>query len=473
MIKYQPEMLETAYPHDRSWFAARIRRHVGELVRLAVPIVINRAGIMGMGLVDTIMVGHYSSQELAYQSIGLSLVATVLSVSIGLMIGTLVMVSHAYGANDLEDCGLIWRRSLRYGLAIGVAGAGICAFGPYWLTLLGQNADLAQGGGKVLQIFGLSLPAFLIYLSCTYFLEGIGRPYAAMAAMFFANIVNALANWVLIFGHLGLPEMGAAGSAWATTTSRIFLAIFMFTYIWNMRDRDAFNIRSRMRGNWSAWRRQRYIGYAAAVSLGVEISSFSALNIFAGWIDALALGGFAITLSIFSTLFMMASGIGNATAVRVGIAYGRKDFADMTLAGWTGLTVTILLMAPFTLMLFFLPESLVGSYTNDPALIAATIPLVILSGLLLLFDCGQTVMGSALRGRGETWAPTILYGIAYYGVMIPLAWYLAFPLEHGAAGLFEAMIAASILSATLLATRFHILSLHDLRRAAAAIKKAI
>lgn len=461
-------MSETAHPHDRSWFAAHIRRHTGALVRLAVPIVVNRAGIMGMGLVDTIMVGHYSSQELAYQSIGLSPATTVLVVSIGLMIGALVMVSHAFGANDLENCGLIWRRSLRYGLAIGVAGAVICGFGPHWLKLLGQSDDLAQGGGKVLQIFGLGLPAFLIYLSCTYFLEGIGRPYAAMIAMFFANIVNGLANWALIFGHLGLPEMGAAGSAWATTISRIFLATFMFAYVWNLRDRDAFGIRSSVRGAWAEWRRQRHIGYAAAVSLGVEISSFTALNIFAGWIGAQALGGFAITFSIFSILFMTASGIGNATAVRVGIAYGRQDYADMTLAGWTGLTVTTLLMVPFALALFFLPDPLAGGYTNDPALIAATIPLVILSGLLLLFDCGQTVMGSALRGRGETWMPTILYGIAYYGVMIPLAWYLAFPLERGAPGLFEAMIAASIVSAGLLAARFHILSRHDLRRAAAA-----
>lgn len=453
-----------SFPHDARWATARVKRHVQELARLALPIVVSRTGIMMMSLVDTMLVGHYSSTELAYQSIGLSPASTVVVISIGLMMGTMVLVSSAFGAGRLKDCGLVWRRSLRYGLAIGCLGALICAFGEDWLKLFGQSADLARGGGRVLQIFGLGLPAFLIYLTCTYFLEGIGRPLAGMIAMLLANIVNAFLNWVFIFGHFGFAPMGAAGSAWATTLTRIFLAVFIFAYIWNLKDHAAFGIRNKALGHWRDWRRQRHIGYGASVSLGLEVSAFTAMNIFAGWIGTLALGAFSITFSMFAMVFMVASGIGNAAAVRVGIAEGRKDYADLTLAGWTGLGVNTLVMLPFVMLFLMLPFDLAGSYTHDPALILVTAPLVVLAGWMLVLDGGQSVMGSALRGRGETWAPTILYAVAYYGVMIPLAWYLAFPLGRGATGLFEAMILASLVSVTLLAARFQFLSRRDRKR---------
>lgn len=431
-----------------------------------MPIVISRTGVMTMSLVDTILVGHFSSTELAYQSIGLSPASTVIVVAIGLMIGTMVLVSNAYGAGRHKDCGLVWRRSLRYGLMIGFLGMIICAFGENWLTLFGQSPDLARGGGRVLRIFGLGLPAFLIYLTCTYFLEGIGRPAAGMIAMLFANVVNACLNWVFIFGHLGFSAMGAAGSAWATTLTRIFLALFLFIYVWNLKDHEALGIRDKALGHWRDWRRQRHIGYGASVSLGLEVSAFTTMNIFAGWIGTLALGAFSITFSMFALVFMAASGIGNAAAVRVGMADGRKDYADLTLAGWTGLGANTLFMLPFVLLLVSVPYSLAASYTHDSALIAVTVPLVVLSGWMLVLDGGQTVMGSALRGRGETWAPTILYAISYYGVMIPLGWYLAFPQGRGAVGLFEAMIVASLVSLLLLAGRFQYLSLRDSKRPA-------
>jgi MATE family multidrug resistance protein len=306
----------------------------------------------------------------------------------------------------------------------------------------------------------------MIYLTCTYFLEGIGRPLPGMIAMLIANFINAAFNWVFIFGHLGFSPMGAAGSALATTVTRTFLAIFMFTYVWKLKDHEALGIRNKALGSWRDWRKQRHVGYGAGVSLGLEVSSFTTLNIFAGWIGTLALGAFSITFSMFALAFMVASGIGNAAAVRVGMASGRKDYADLVLAGWTGLGVNTLVMLPFVLLFLTLPVELAGGFTDDTALIATTAPLVALSGWLLVLDGGQTVMGSALRGRGETWAPPFLYAIAYYGVMIPLAWYLAFPMGRGVNGLFEAMIAASVVSLSLFATRFHILSRHDLKKAA-------
>ncbi len=450
----------------REWFRARLKRHIHELLRLALPIMISRAGIMTMALVDTAMVGHFSSTELAYQSLGNAPVSTILVVSIGLMMGTLVTVSNAFGAERWKDCGLSWRRSLFYGLVIGVVGTALCYPGEFWLILLGQTPDLAKGGGAVIRIIGFGMPAFMAYLACTYFLEGIGRPIAGMIAMFFANIVNIAVNWVLVFGHLGFDAMGATGSAWATTLVRIFLAIVMLIYVWNMRDHVVFGIRDKITGAWADWRRQRHIGYAASVSMGLEVSAFTALNIFAGWLGVLALGAFSITFSMFAIVFMMASGIGGATSVRVGIADGRRDYPDMALAGWTGLGINTLLMVPFSLIFFFIPDVLTEFYTSDPALIAMATPLFILAGWLLFVDGAQVVMGSALRGRGETWVPALLYGVSYYLIMIPLGWALAFPAGRDVIGLFEATIWASIVSALLLAGRFHLLALRDIRNAA-------
>ena len=146
-----------------SWLWARLRRHTGELLRLAVPVVIARLSIISMAMVDTLFVARFSEIELAYQSIGSAPTGSILMISIGLILGTLVVTSNTYGVGNYRECGAILRRSLPYAFAIGLVGMVLCLFGTPFLLLTGQQPDIAIGGGEVIWIIGLGLPWLLVF----------------------------------------------------------------------------------------------------------------------------------------------------------------------------------------------------------------------------------------------------------------------------------------------------------------------
>jgi len=456
-------MTDTSGPHNPAWVKERMMRQFSELMRLSFPVVLQRLGIMTMGIVDTLMVGRFSTQELAYQSIGYVPVATLVIIAIGLMMGTMVLTSNAYGAEDYKQCGRIWQRSLPYGFILGMIGFVICMFGEPILLMLDQQPDIARGGGVVMQAIAIGVPMTCLMLACTFFLEGVGRPLPGMIFMLLANIINIFLNWIFVYGHLGLEAMGAEGSAWATTLVRSFLAVGMILYVLNMKDHDLFGIRQKVDMRLHKWKRQRHIGYGSGITNGAEHTGFATLEVFAGWIGPLTLGAMAISFNVYGVPYMIAYGVAGATSVRVGIALGRKDHRDMMLAGTCGLLINFILMIPLLGLLLLYPAQIAGAFTMDPALIMATVPLIILSAWMLFFDSAQTVIGNGLRGRRDIWMPTALYFFSYILVMIPLAYFLAFTLNRGAAGLLESIVIASVISFILLTSRFYYLSYLDIR----------
>ena len=128
-------------------------RHTQDLVRLAIPTIMARAGMMVMMIVDSIMVGHYSAQELAYQSIGLAPMMFMMVTCFGLLTGTLVITAYHSGAAEDSKCGAVWRRSIIYAFVLGLLGAIASSFGEEFLLSVGQTPVLAAGGGKIIAIF--------------------------------------------------------------------------------------------------------------------------------------------------------------------------------------------------------------------------------------------------------------------------------------------------------------------------------
>jgi len=446
---------------EKSWLVARLRRHVSELVRLSIPIIISRSGLVILITVDTIMVGHFSATELAYQSIGMALTLPVLLISMGMILGTIVLSANNFGNGTFEECGAVWRRAVPYATVLGLLALLFCLFGPFWLALSGQSEELAAGGGNVMRVLGWGLPAHLVFLASAFFLDGIRRPKPAMVLMIAANVLNAGLNWAFIYGEAGFPAGGAEGAAWATTVVRWFMAIGGIAYVWTMHDHEKFGVRIRPAGGWKTWSRLRVLGYGTGVAIGVETVSFAILNVFAGWLGEDALGAYSITLNLLALVFMFAIGVGSASAVRVGIAFGRRDFRDLALAGWTGLGVNTLAMLTAGTVFILFPEWLGGLYTSDENVLAVVTAPIRLCGLVMLADGGQAVMANVLRGRQDVWVPSGMQTISFFVVMIPIAWLLAFQAGHGVYGLIEAIFAGAVLSLTLLSVRFVYLTRSD------------
>ncbi|MEK9670877.1 MAG: MATE family efflux transporter [Rhodospirillaceae bacterium] len=441
--------------HGRDWFLSRLKRHLSELAVLAGPIIVSRLAVLLIVIVDAMMVGHAGTTELAYLNLGNSIVTNLLVTGLGLLMGTLVLSSNAFGAGDLGECGRVWRRSLRYAVGLGLIGVAVTYNGPGLMRLLGQGDGLAAGAGGVSHILGLGVPAVLLYITTNFFLESIRRPLPGMMLMLMANVLNVGFNWVLVYGWGPVPPMGAAGAAWATTAVRYILATSIIIYVWRLSDRDALGIRGPLPDDPAGAKRQRRIGYATGLGVGAETTSFTAMVVFAGWLGELSAAAFGMAFSTLAFFFMGAIGVGAATTVRVGIAYGRRDGPDMALAGWTGLGVNTVLTSCCALFIYHQVDLIVSLFTTDPPLVALAATLIAIVAYVLVLDGGQAVMGQALRGRRDVWVPMSFQTVSYVCVMIPLGWYLSFAKDWGVEGLVWAIFIASIVSLILLAGRFH------------------
>ncbi len=443
----------------RSVISQSLRRHVFETLQLAPGIVLARSGIVIMILVDTIVVGRYSSTELGYFAIGNSIVQPIIVTSLGLILGTLVLTASNYGAGRLKECGAVWRRSVVYSAVLGLFGLLICFFGNNILIFSGQSRELSEGGGRVITVIGLGIPPHLVFLACSFFLEGLGRVGPGAICMIFANVINLILGVLLVGGSDWMTPLGAEGAAWATTISRWFLAIMMVGCVMLMRDQALFSLRSISLGGFSGWRHQRRLGYAMGLSLAVETLAFSIMQQFAGWLGTSELAAFAIAFQLLTISFMVAIGIGAATAVRVGIAFGQGNQKEIALAGWTGFGLSVLVNAMIGMFILIFAEPISGIFTADTAVLAFAIPLLFWVALALVTDGGQAVVANALRGRQDVWAACFIQGIVFLGIMVPLTWILSYTLELGAVGLFQGVLIAATLSVLLLSLRAHYLYL--------------
>lgn len=442
-------------PGTRQWYAARIKRHLNQIAHIAWPSVLSRLGILVMATVDTAMVGQYATNELAYLNIGTgTFVMLFLIMAMGLLIGTLVYTADAYGREDWEECGRVWRRSLPYSVFLGLLCLAICLPGEQWFLAFGQTPAVAREGGMVMTILSFGLFAHLIYFTSVSFLEGVERPRVAMYIMVFVNIANVGLNYILIYGAFGIPAMGAQGAALTTTVMRVILAISVVVYILYAPSLKKYKPNVPWTGKWADWKVQRVMGYAAGLSLGAEVAAFSFMSIFAGWMGTYQLAAWGILFNLMGLLFMIPAGVGTAASVRVGIAKSRKDPIDASLAGWVAFVMAAILLFIFGSPLWGTPEPLVRLYTDDVDVWAYVVPSLGLVAISMMFDGGQAVMSSALRGLGETWGPTTIQTFAFIVVMLPLSYYLGFTLGHGIEGLMEATIISCFLSATLLGLWF-------------------
>ena len=212
----------------------QIRRNLRQILKLTLPITTSFVAMGIMGIVDTMIVGNYQTDQLAYIGLANSVFVVLFTIPIGLLQGVLIKSSQKFGARKFASCGKIYNEGRRYLIVLSVIFTLIGFNGELVLRLLGQNEDMVTHGGRVLRVFVVSIPFILIYVNANFFLQSIKRPYVAMYGIIVANILNIMINPVLVYGKFGLPELGAVGSATSTLIVRIFLALYMLYYIKRM-----------------------------------------------------------------------------------------------------------------------------------------------------------------------------------------------------------------------------------------------
>jgi MATE family multidrug resistance protein len=402
-----------------------------------------------MGLADVIVVGQLAPDELPYQALGWAPTAVFLVAAIGLLQGVQVLAARAMGEGNPQGAGVALRRGLVLGLVAGVLSAALMWLGGERLfTTFGIGEDLAGPSTPVMAVLALSIPLHLLYVAGTFFLEAVKKPGISTAIMWGANVVNVVLNlwWV--------PEYGAVGSAWATVGARVFLAGVILVWIYALlRDRKHYGVGAKNAVG-PSYRALLGVGIAAAVSQAVEAGAFSAMTVIAGRLGAEFVSAYQIVLNIMALVFMVALGVGAASAVLVSEAIGRQAPQDAARAGWTGIAINAVVMIVAAVAILVFAEPIGRGYTADLAIAGLVASLMWVAALVLHPDGAQVVIASVLRARGDNWFPTFSHIAAYAVVMPVLGFWLAEHQGMGVAGLLFAIFWASVLSAAVLLLRW-------------------
>lgn len=424
---------------------------------------LSRAGVLTLTVVDTAMTGHAGANQLAYYAIASAPQLFIQLLGIGLLLGTVVLTAQADGAGRSTACGTIWRVALLQATIFGLIQLGLLYGGGWFLRVTGQSLMLADAGGRVMIILGWSSPAMLLFIATTLFLEGIGRPTPSLVVMLLANLLNGLLNWLLIFGHAGLPAMGAAGAALATTIVRWFMFGALLGYTLTRLDHRHYGLSGPLYDARRIARVLLRIGYPMALTQAMESGGFSAMTLFAGLLGPIEVASFQIVMTMISLSFMCSLGFSTAASIRVGNAIGRNDQPGIRVAGWTAAALAVSTLVILATLLHRLPHSIVAIYTDNPQVMGTAAAALSLAAFVLIPDGLQAVLNGALRGAADVWPATGLFLIAFWGLMIPAGYLLGVHLRGGASGLVVAIIMGTVCAAAMLAARFHYVSRRPIR----------
>ena len=426
------------------------------MLRLALPVVLAELGWMSMGIVDTIMVAPLGPAAIGAAGIGTSIHMAFAVFGMGLLLGLDTLVSQAHGAGDHRDC----HRWLVHGLVLAtvltIPVVGVCLGVLAAMPQLGFHREvqpLLEGYFGV--VLWSTLP-LLLYAAVRRYLQGMHVVAPIAFALVTANLVNAAANWALIYGQLGLPALGVPGAAWATLISRVY----MVGVLWlAARHYD----RARASGLADVSRRisrERLVrlwrlGYPAAAQVSIEVGVFALATALAGRLDPVSSAAHQIALNIAGASFMVPLGVASAGAVRVGNRVGANDPAGAARAGWAAIVLGSGFMCVTALVFLFVPDAIIALFSPGPEVVALGGSLLLIAAVFQLFDGLQAVATGALRGLGDTRAAMIVNFGGHWLLGLPIAYWLCFPLGMGVRGLWIGLSAGLILCGVVLTWYWH------------------
>lgn len=413
------------------------RREFSAMLKLAVPVALAELGWVGMSIVDTIMVGRLGPEAIGAVSVGSSLLIAVAIFGIGLLLGMDTLVSQAFGAGQQLECRKWLLNGTYLALALGPLLA-VVALAPLpFLDDFGTQPDVLRLTIPYLEILSLSILPLMLYTAFRRYLQSLSRVNEIMFALVSANVVNAIVNWLLIFGNLGAPKLGVTGAGWATLASRIYLAGVLLTFILSRERHEMAQLfRQYAKPEIARIRKLISLGFPAAMHVTLEVSVFAMATALASKLDAVSLASHQIVLATASFTFMVPLGVSAAAAVRVGQALGRLDRHRALQSGWTAIYIGAGFMTLSGITLYLYPFQILGIYTSDTRVLEASLSILVIAAVFQIFDGIQVVSTGALRGLGETKIPMFTSLLCYWFLALPIAWVLCFNVGWGVFGLW-------------------------------------
>ncbi|MDO9286504.1 MAG: MATE family efflux transporter [Aquabacterium sp.] len=440
----------------------RLRDSVQRIVPLAWPVFIGQLAVLGFGTIDTVLVARYSPTDLAALAVGGATYITVFIGLMGVVLAISPIVGQLYGAKRLHEAGhQVWQ-ALWLALALAVVGCTLLVFPAPFLALSKASPAVADKVSGYLLALAVALPASLLFTVFRGFNIAVSRPKAVMVLQLGGLALKVPLSLALVTGLpvLGVPAMGVVGCGIATAVAMWLQAAVALLLM----RRDPFYRRFDLAApgqrapHGPSMRALLKLGIPMGLGIGVEVTGFAFMAIFISRLGETAVAGHQIAANLVSLLFMMPLGLSNATSTLVAQRIGAGDIADARRLGWHGLQFTLAVSLVVGGSVFFGREGVVRLYTDNPAVVAAALPLLAWVALFHAADAVQTLAAFVLRAWRIATLPTVIYVLALWGVGLGGGYALAFNLGgavpaawQGARGYWIASTAGLTVAAVALA----------------------
>jgi MATE family multidrug resistance protein len=435
-----------------------LRRHFAETLKLGVPLIGGNLAQVAVQITDTVMLGWYDVEALAAVALGGSWFFVFMIMGAGVAFAVMPMVAAEESSGDRTQVRRITRMGLWLSALYATLAMPLLIWGGPILEATGQPPGIARGAGEWLAIAGWGLfPALGMFVIRNY-LAALGRTQVAFWTLSAAAVVNAVANYALIFGNFGAPELGIAGAAIASIVTYTVAFLGLAAYAVRVLPEHELFVRF-WRPDWPIFARVLRLSWPIGLTNLSEVGLFAASAFMMGLIGTVELAAHGIALQIASATFLVHVGLSSAATIRIGTAWGRGDAHEMRQAALAATWLSAGFVAVTIALFLTLPRTLVGLFLDpaDPAAAAVLTMGVILLALAALFqaaDAGQVMALGYLRGVQDTRTPMVLAAISYWVVGMPASWILAFTLGLGPVGVWLGLVAGLTLAGVLLMARF-------------------
>lgn len=439
----------------------KYREDYSATIKIGVPIVLGQLGIVVVGLVDNIMVGHFSTSDLAAASFVNSVFNIPILFGMGFSYGLTPLVGQFFGRGDKFRVGGLLRNSLLANFMIGLFLS--VAMGIMYLNVhrMGQPEELLPLIRPYFLLQLTSLVFVMMFNSFKQFADGITDTKTSMWIMLSANLLNIIGNSLLIYGVWGLPALGLTGAGISTLASRIFMFVaFAILFFRKQSYRRYLVGYHRTTYNTGDLKVLNRMGMMVGLQMGMETALFSISGVMIGWLGTVPLAAHQVVASISTLGFMVYYGVGSAVSIRVSNFFGRGDIAGVRRATLAGTHLLGLLAISVSVFFLLVREHIGWLYTSSEDVVNLVAVLMVILVFYQFGDSLQIIFANALRGVADVTSMAVISFIGYFVIALPVSYVCGFVLDWGIEGIWVGYPVGLTLTGGMMCWRFY----HFLRK---------